>query len=157
MMAVGRAAGATLTTVALIFGAASALAQESRASSYLSVEGMDFDTLSICAVIYQGVATFARERPDEAQGDPRQLAEDMSGASRAYAAAAYHVLSMRSNAPGEMWPQAEARMEQVANALAEQAGGSDGALAMMEDWVPYCDTLGPSVSDALAVRERQGW
>ena len=142
---------------AALFCAMAGIAQAQSAAPYLEVEGMDFDTLAACAVVYQGVAGFATERPDETAGDPQALAREMSGASRAYAAVAYHVLALRQGSPAQAWSRAERRMGEIAEALAEQAGDDEGALDLMSEWVPYCDTLGSSVTAALEARSAQGW
>jgi len=117
-----------------------------------TAEGMDFDTLAACSVVYQQVGSLYEE-----QGETGKKAE-FSQAANAYAASALHMLGYELSDPQQATFYSEQRMMDVVNALnAASEANPEGDMGVISEWLPYCDELGPLVNQALSARDQRGW
>ena len=115
-------------------------------------EGYDFDTLAACSVIYGRISELYAERADDAKS------QEFRDTSRAYSASAFHVLRYVTEDEEEAYGYAEGRMEQVTGSLNDSSESNpDGDMGVVEQWLPYCDTLGSGVTELLERRESTGW
>ena len=115
-------------------------------------EGYDFDTLAACSVIYGRVAALYLSDGRTAENSSFQ------NTAYAYSASALVTLSQRTRDPAQAYRYAQERMTEVADSLNRSAErNSNGETGVIEEWLPYCDSLGDGVSQLLVIRERLGW
>jgi hypothetical protein len=133
-----------------IFGAcAMALATTSASAQ---AEGMDYDTLAACSIVYQRISTIYDERGEASK------ATEFAEASTAYAASALHILGYQYPDPMQAIEYSETRMIEVVESLNENVKSNpDGETGVIEEWLPYCDELGVGVNQALTARSKRGW
>lgn len=133
-------------------GLAAASALSAQQAPAVAVEGMDFDTLAACSIVYQQVSQIYTEN-----GEPQKSTE-FTAASSAYAASALHMLGYSMQDPSTAAIYGEKRMGEVATALnAASQASEDGDMGVITEWLPFCDELGTPVNSALARREARGW
>lgn len=139
---------ALLTSALLLCsGTSQLLAQQSNAS-----DGFDFDTLAACSIVYQRIGELYAE-----QENP-QKASEFQDTAYGYSAAGFHTLKYQTSDQAGAYVYAEDRMKMVMESLnASSTSSADGDHAVIEQWLPYCDTLGSGVSELLARREIDGW
>jgi len=128
-----------------------AIAAPSQAQQGHLPEGFDFDTLAACAIVYQRVGEIYATSGDTVQST------QFKDTGFAFSASAYHVLKYLTDSQDEAFAFAESRMTQVTDGLNAGLEAVGGEMAVIEQWLPYCDTLGPGVSEILAKREMEGW
>lgn len=117
-----------------------------------AAEGMDFDTLAACSVVYQQVGALYTEQDESAKS------VEFSQASSAYAASALHMLGYELTDPEQASRYSEQRMGDVVAALnAASEANPEGDMGVISEWLPYCDELGPMVNQALMARDKRGW
>lgn len=117
-----------------------------------AAEGMDFDTLAACSVVYQQVGSLYAEQ------DQGQKGGEFTQAASAYAASALHMLGYELTDPERASHYSEQRMADVVAALnAASEANPEGDMGVISEWLPYCDELGPMVNQALMARDKRGW
>jgi len=140
-----RLIASSLLTAALCLPA---MAQQSGQTN----EGFDFDTLAACSIIYQRAAELYQE-----QGDAQQ-ATDLQNTAYAYSSSAFYMLQYETRDQGVAFEYSEERMKLVVESLNESSRTSDdGDLAVITEWLPFCDTLGPGVGELINRRTDEGW
>lgn len=113
---------------------------------------LDYDSLAACSVVYQQVSSIYAGRSDAAK------ATEFSEAATAYAASGLHILGYEQPDAAIATEFAESRMVAVVEALnAASAANPDGDMGVIAEWLPFCDSLGPQVTEALAARTERGW
>jgi len=115
-------------------------------------DGYDFDTLAACAVVYGQIGEIYEER------EATDQAASFQSTSLAYSASAYHVLKYDGYDAQGGFDYGEDRMTRIVESLnAASDANSDGDMGVIEEWLPYCDTLGSGVNQILDRRDQDGW
>ena len=109
----------------LVCGVGPALAQQGPA------EGMDYDTLAACSVVYQQVGTLYTEEGEAGK------ALEFTQAATAYAASALHMLGYELQDPAQAVQYADRRMADVVAALNDASRANpDGDMGVITEWLP---------------------
>jgi len=134
---------------AAFFAAALPAAAQSQQGA---AEGMDYDTLAACSIVYQQVGALYTEQGEQ------QKSIEFTQAATAYSASALHMLGYEIRDPAQAVAYADERMADVVAALntASQTN-PDGDMGVITEWLPYCDELGTMVTQSLAARDQRGW
>lgn len=136
-------------TVALL-AATMAPAQQSGGQS--ANDGMDFDTLAACAIVYGRIGEIYAERGDAGQSG------SFASTAAAYSASAYHMLGYSFPEQDPAYAYSQERMAMVVDGLNRNSSSHpEGEMGVIEEWLAYCDTLGNGVNQILARREETGW
>jgi sugar/nucleoside kinase (ribokinase family) len=116
-----------------------------------SQEGMDFDTLAACSIIYQQVSNIYSDKGDVAKH------QEFSDTAMAYSASALHMLGYQADYE-QAAHAADGRMHVVTEALnTSSRNNPNGDMGVIEEWLPYCDSLSGSIEQVLIAREARGW
>jgi hypothetical protein len=131
---------------------AALLASPCAVAAQQAAERIDYDGAAACSVIYKQIAGLYTERGDD------EKAAGFNSTSTAYSAVALHLLSYQN--PDPEWAQtyAEDRMLIVVDGL-NQASASNpkGDSGVIAEWLPWCDSMGEQINQALAARQTNGW
>lgn len=108
-------------------------------------DGFDFDTLAACSVIYNRIADIYRENGESGE------AASFADTALAYSASAYRMISGSFQNSAEAGAYSEDRMLLIVEDLNRSAEADDeGETGVIEEWLSYCDTLGPGVSQIIS-------
>ncbi len=114
-------------------------------------EGMDFDTLAACSVIYQQVSNIYSDKGEDLK------AQEFADTAMAYSASALHMLGYQTDYE-QAALAADGRMHIVTEALnTSSRNNPKGDMGVIEEWLPYCDSLSGSIDQVLLAREARGW
>lgn len=115
-------------------------------------DGLDFDTLAACSIVYGRIGELYAERGDAAQ------ATSFASTATAYSASAYHMLGYVFADQDPAYTYSQDRMALIVEDLNHSiATHPSGEMGVIGDWLAYCDTLGDGVTRILARREEAGW
>lgn len=130
----------------LLSGAATA--QQSTQSS----NGFDFDTLAACSIVYQRIGELYYEKGDY------QQASSFQDTAYAYSSSAFYMLQYSTSDQAAAYEYSEGRMQIIMDSLNQSSlSSSDGDMAVITEWLPYCDTLGSGVAELVSRRSAEGW
>jgi hypothetical protein len=115
-------------------------------------DGYDFDTLAACSIVYQRIGELYAEKGDTQQG------QSFQNTAYAFSSAAYYTLSFETDDQSLAHPYSVDRMKIIMESLNDSSlTNPDGDMGVINEWLPYCDTLGIGVKELLAQRENAGW
>lgn len=104
-------------------------------------EPLDFDGLAACSIIYQRIGDLYSGKGETDQAD------SFASTAQAYSFVSWQVLGREDD---QGWDYANSRMMEVAQSLNESITSEEkGELGVIEQWLPYCDMLGPQVDAIL--------
>lgn len=126
----------------LRIGIASTFALIAALAGPAHAEPLDFDGLAACSIIYQRIGDLYSGKGETDQAD------SFASTAQAYSFASWQVLGREDD---QGWDYANSRMMEVAQSLNDSITSEEkGEVGVIEQWLPYCDTLGPQVDAILA-------
>jgi len=121
-----------------------ALAASLPAAAPAQTDGYDYDTLIACSIVYGRISQLYIEQGNVDEGMSFQ------STTNAYSAAAYEVLKPSFDTEDNAFAYSQARMSEVVANLNAQIESKGGEMGVIEEWLPYCDTLGAGVTQIVS-------